>query len=70
MVALVAPAPPTRVDLLGRRRTLELLLIDGWKRIDAAIADGRDVADWEERWIQLLGEYERVCAAIGEAGRA
>jgi hypothetical protein len=68
MVAMLAPAPPSRAELLRRRRALEQRLIDGWKRIDAAIADGRDVAEWERHWMLLLGEYQRVCAALRAAG--
>jgi hypothetical protein len=64
MVAVLAPAPPSRAELLRRRRALEQRLIDGWKRIDAAIADGRDVPEWERHWMLLLGEYQRVCADL------
>jgi hypothetical protein len=70
MVALLAPAPPSRAELLRRRRALEQRLIDGWKRIDAAIADGRDVAEWERHWMLLLGEYQRVCADLRSVGGA
>lgn len=67
MVALRAPVAPDLTHLHQRRRDLEHLLVDGWRRIDAAIVAGHDVADWEDRWMHLLGEYERVCAALRDA---
>lgn len=67
MSALAVTADRTVADLMHRRQALEQRLIDGWKRIDAAIADGRDVADWERLWVTLLAEYEQVCDALRDA---
>jgi hypothetical protein len=64
MVALRAPAEPDLTYLHQRRHDLEALLVDGWRQIDAAVLAGRDVVDAEHRWMRLLGEYERVCAAL------
>jgi hypothetical protein len=30
-------------------------------RINEAEAQGRDVSNWEEVWLNLLHEYEAVC---------
>ncbi len=67
MVALAVESAPTSTDLLQRRQELEGRLTAGWQRIDDAIAAGRDVRAWEEHWIALLAEYERVCDALREA---
>lgn len=64
MAALAATTDRTLADLVYRRQVLEQRLIEGWKRIDAAIAAGRDVAAWEQIWVALLAEYEQVCDAI------
>ena len=67
MVALAVPAPSTLDELAARRQELERRLTLGWQHIDTAIAAGRDVRAWEDHWIALLGEYERVCDAIRAA---
>lgn len=67
MVALAVSYTPTTTDLVARRAELEQRLTLGWRRIDAAVAAGRDVRAWEEHWVALLGEYERVCDAIRAA---
>lgn len=51
-----------RRDEIGTRRaTLERRLDDGYRRIEAALGGGADVAAWEEFWLRLLTEYESVC---------
>ncbi len=42
-------------DVLYRR------LEDGYRKVEQGLTEGRDVADWEEFWLELLREYERVC---------
>ena len=42
-------------DALYRR------LEDGYRKVEQGLVEGRDVADWETFWIELLREYERVC---------
>lgn len=39
-------------------------LEEGWRRIEAAEAAGRDVAEWEDFWLSLLADYERACQGI------
>lgn len=51
-------------------RTLERRLDDGYRRIDQGIADGVDVANWEEFWIDLLRQYEVLSDEIAAADAA
>jgi hypothetical protein len=53
--------------LARRRAALERRLNEGFQRIDAAAADGKDVATWETFWVNLLAEYEAVCDELGQA---
>ena len=43
---------------------LERRLVDGWRKIDVAIAEGRDVQAWEDHWLRLLADYEAVSERI------
>jgi hypothetical protein len=45
-----------------RERLAELQhrLNDGWAMIDAGKAKGTDTRAWEDFWIKLLHEYERL----------
>ena len=65
-----APAqPPPEValaDPFARRHALEQRLEDGYRRIEEARLNQLDVRAWEDFWIQLLREYERVCDEIGD----
>ncbi len=46
------------------QETLERRLEDGYRRIEEAKVQGRDVKAWEEFWIQLLREYEEICDGL------
>lgn len=46
------------------QETLEQRLDDGYRRIEEARVQGRDVQAWEEFWIQLLREYEEICDGL------
>jgi hypothetical protein len=46
--------------LFAKRDTLERRLDDGYAKIDAGIAAGKDASSWEDFWIELLREYEDV----------
>ena len=46
------------------QETLERRLDDGYRRIEEAKVQGRDVQAWEEFWIQLLREYEQICDGL------
>lgn len=50
--------------LLEDLREIEARLEDGYRKIDAALADGRDVARWERHWLKLLQDYERIYDAL------
>ena len=56
-----------REQLVRRRETLARRLVDGYRRIDQAVATGADVAAWESFWIDLLREYESVCDELRAA---
>lgn len=50
-----------------KRRTLQLRLEDGDRRINEAELTGVDVAAWETFWFDLLEEYESICDDLREA---
>lgn len=50
-----------RSRLEKRASVLYLRLEDGYTQIERALADGQDVAKWEDLWKRLLREYEQVC---------
>ena len=52
-------------DPFTRRRVLEQRLDDGYRRIEEARLNQLDVRAWEDFWIELLREYERVCDDLG-----
>ena len=54
-------------DPKGDAETLERRLEDGYRRIEEAKAQGRDIQAWEEFWFQLLREYEEICDGLREA---
>jgi hypothetical protein len=56
--------PPTSERAPFDRETLERRLDDGYRRIEEARVQGRDVQAWEEFWIQLLHEYEEICDGL------
>lgn len=41
-------------------RAISRRLDDGWDKIEGAQARGEDAEAWEEFWISLLHEYERM----------
>lgn len=47
--------------LEDRRDTLYQRLEDGYQKIGRALDEGRDITQWEDLWLTLLSEYERVC---------
>ena len=57
-LAGIADAARARAE---RRRELERRLSEGWGYIDRAIAECKDVAAWEQRWLRLLAEYDAAC---------
>jgi hypothetical protein len=36
-------------------------LEQGYERIERGLMEGNDVTTWEDFWVSLLREYERVC---------
>lgn len=51
-------------DLRADLREIEARLEEGYRMIDAALAEGRDVARWERHWLRLLDDYERIYDAL------
>lgn len=63
-----SPSPSTsRTDGLRRQSDLYRRLEDGYVRIEQALDAGQDVGRWEQFWLQLLEEYERLSDALDEA---
>ena len=50
-----------------QRATLESRLSEGYLRIEEALEAGQDVSNWERFWIELLHQYEDVCAQLRAA---
>ena len=50
-----------------QRATLERRLHEGYYRIEEALEAGQDVGSWERFWIELLHQYEAVCAQLKAA---
>lgn len=51
-----------------QRDVLHQRLENGYRKIEQGLAEGRDMATWEDLWLALLYEYERVCDDLaGEA---
>ncbi len=50
-----------------QRATLERRLSEGYVRIEEALEAGQDVSNWERFWIELLHQYEVVCAQMEAA---
>jgi hypothetical protein len=55
-------------ELVARRDAWVVRLDLGWRKIDEAQAEGKDIGAWEDAWIGILREYERLddrCRASG-----
>lgn len=50
--------------------TLERRLEDGYRRIEQAAREGKDVSAWETFWINLLRQYEALCDSLADAQAA
>lgn len=50
-----------QVALEARRDALYEKLGEGYERIERGLDEGRDIQEWEDLWLTLLNEYERVC---------
>ena len=55
------PPPGDRNALEAHRDSLYQRLELGYERIERGLAEGEEVTTWEEFWVALLREYERVC---------
>ena len=63
MSALQTPTVSTHIDRHSMEAEIQRILFrleDGFENIARAAADGDDVSRWEDIWIELLGEYERL----------
>jgi hypothetical protein len=59
-------ATNTATNLEAHRDSLYKRLELGYERIERGLAQGEDVTTWEDFWVALLREYERVCAELVE----
>ena len=59
--------PGDRAALVEHRDSLCHRLEQGYAKIERGLADGQDVTAWEDLWISLLREYERICDEIDRA---
>ena len=55
------PLPQEPDALEAHRDSLYRRLELGYTRIERGLAEGSDVTTWEDFWVALLREYERVC---------
>ncbi len=63
MVALrteIAISDVERERLMAELVRIEGRLEDGYRKIDEATVEGRDAGRWEDLWLQLLDDYERI----------
>lgn len=60
-IAALNTPQPDRNALEEHRDSLYHRLEQGYERIEQGVATGGDVATWEDFWVSLLHEYERVC---------
>ncbi len=49
-----------------KRDALYRRLEDGYLKVEAGLAQGRDMAKWEDLWLALLREYEGICDDLAE----
>ncbi|HET7036652.1 MAG TPA: hypothetical protein VFI42_13290 [Thermomicrobiaceae bacterium] len=67
MVIAVEPSTETQRAALQRRQAeLYRRLEDGYLRIERALAQGQDTTRWEDFWLRLLDEYERLSDDLSE----
>lgn len=52
--------PNDRQAMEAEMQRILFRLEDGFEKIARAAANGDDVSRWEDIWIELLGEYERL----------
>lgn len=63
MVALranIAVRDVEREQLMAELVRIESRLEDGYRKINEAAEAGRESTRWEDLWLQLLEEYERI----------
>ncbi len=61
-----ATAQRDAVALADHRDSLYARLEIGYERIERGLREDQDVTTWEDFWVDLLREYERVCDALTE----
>lgn len=63
MVALhshVTVSGVEREQLVAALVRIEGRLEDGYRKINQATDSGQEAPRWEDRWLELLDEYERI----------
>lgn len=64
MPSLTVDTTESHEHLRADLREIEARLEEGYRMIDAALAEGQDVARWERHWLKLLNDYERIYDAL------
>lgn len=62
--ALISRRNKSRETLETARDRLYENLEKGYDKISKGLVERRDVTDWEEFWVNLLNEYQRVCEEL------
>ncbi|MDQ3855416.1 MAG: hypothetical protein M3281_03375 [Chloroflexota bacterium] len=60
----------TIAHLVAQRNSLVDRLNNGSRQIEELRAAGEDVTSWEEFWVKLLQQYERVCDKLAQLERS
>ena len=66
-LAQQSTTPGDRAALVEHRDSLSQRLEQGYTKIERGLATGQNVTAWEDLWISLLREYERICDEIDRA---
>ena len=64
---MAVQAKPTVAEIEAQCERLVSRLEDGFDKIIAASAKGQDTTRWEDVWLQLLADYERLCDELADA---
>jgi thymidylate kinase len=62
--SIISRRSKSRETLETARDRLYENLEKGYDRISKGLVEGKDVTEWEEFWVTLLKEYQRVCEEL------
>lgn len=64
MPSLMIDVPDHISTLREELQVIETRLEEGYRMIDEALVNGKDVSRWERHWLKLLSDYERLYDAL------